>query len=93
MKDNRDRYILALGSVINLLESIENDEPSRVVHLAKRSFLHRRIPYCDDFDITTDQDAIKEINAIVDSINQNRINGTVEYDVLKPLFNQLIDKV
>jgi hypothetical protein len=95
-KNNSD-YLLALGSMINLLESLENNESSRVMHLAKRSFLHREIPYYDKYlDINKsnkNETQINEINSIINSINKNRLNGVTEYKTLKPLFNQLTKRL
>jgi len=93
-------YSMALGSLINLIESIENNEPTRTRHLARRSFLHREIQHYDDFfnsdkytaAITpSNKDAVAEINIIVDTINSYRIEGVTEYDILQPLLSKIFE--
>jgi|SaaInlStandDraft_6_1057023.scaffolds.fasta_scaffold324292_1 hypothetical protein len=95
-------YILALGSVINFIESIENDEPSRTRHLAKRSFLHREVPYYEAYfssenfnNIINDEnkESISEINSIVDTINSCRLEGIVEYEAIQPLVLRIINLI
>lgn len=95
-------YILALGSVINFIESIENDEPSRTRHLAKRSFLHREVPYYEAYfssenfnNVINDENEenIREINSIVDTINSCRLEGVVEYEVIQPLVFRIINLI
>lgn len=98
---NKD-YILALGSAINFIESIEDGEPSRTRHLAKRSFLHREIPHYEVYfgderfsDVVNDENraVVKEINSIVDTINSCRLKGVVDYDVIQPLVLRIINLI
>jgi hypothetical protein len=95
-------YILALGSVINFIESIENDEPSRTRHLAKRSFLHREVPRYEVYfssenfnNVINDanKESVSEINSIVDTINSSRLEGVVEYEVIQPLVSKIINLI
>jgi|APSaa5957512535_1039671.scaffolds.fasta_scaffold300360_2 hypothetical protein len=95
-------YSLALGSVINLLESIEDNESSRTMHLAKRSFLHRELPYYEDFfskerymNVITDKNKadMKKINNTIDIINSYRLKGIIEYKEIKPLISKIIDLI
>jgi hypothetical protein len=92
-------YILALGSVINFIESIDNNEPSRTRHLAKRSFLHREIPHYEMYfssenfnDVVNDanKESVDKINSVVDAINFYRLEGTVEFEVIQPLVLKII---
>jgi hypothetical protein len=78
--------------VINFIESIENDEPSRTRHLAKRSFLHREVPYYEAyFNNDANKENVSEINSIVDTINSCRLEGVVEYEVIQPLVFRIIN--
>jgi hypothetical protein len=91
-------YFLALGSMINLIESIDNNEPTRTRYLARRSFLHREVQHYDDFFNSnkynvvinpSNKDSVDKINSIVDSINAYRLEGGTEYEVLQPLLSKI----
>jgi hypothetical protein len=88
--------------VINFIESIENDEPSRTRHLAKRSFLHREVPRYEVYfssenfnNVINDanKESVSEINSIVDTINSSRLEGVVEYEVIQPLVLKIINLI
>jgi len=93
------QYLLVLGGVINYLESIEEQAPSRVRYLAKRTFIHREIPYYDDHFssdkycgvITPDnQNTISQVNNFVDQINHHRTNDSTDYDAIRNLVDKVI---
>jgi len=95
-------YIMALGSVINFIEGIESDEPSRTRHLAKRSFLHREIPHYEMYfssenfnNIINDanKDNVNQINSVVDTINSYRLEGIVDYEIIKPLVSKITNLI
>ncbi|MBT4079561.1 MAG: hypothetical protein HOL17_06335 [Gammaproteobacteria bacterium] len=95
-------YLLALGGVMNYLESIEERASSRVRYLAKRTFLHREVPHYDVYFsegkylnvvVLENQVAIEQVNNIVDEINSNRSDGNIDYDVIYPLVNQIIQLI
>jgi len=102
-KSNISRdYIMALGSVINFIESIEDNEPPRTRHLAKRSFLHREVLHYEMYfdggsfnDVINDinKERVSEINSIVDAINSYRLQGVVEYEVIQPLVSKIINLI
>jgi len=92
-------YLLALGSVLNYLEAVEEREPSRVRYMAKRSFLHREVPYYDSYfndnkymDVITleNQEAILKINHIVDKMNEHRVSGEADYDFLRNQVDEIV---
>jgi len=95
-------YIMALGSVINFIEGTESDEPSRTRHLAKRSFLHREIPHYEMYfssenfnNIINDanKDNVNQINSVVDTINSYRLEGIVDYEIIKPLVSKITNLI
>jgi len=92
-------YLMALGSVINFIESVENNEPSRVRHLARRGFLHREIPRYEVYfsskrydNVVNDlnKDSVAKINSIVRTINAYRVDGILEFDLIKQLLLKII---
>jgi len=84
---NKD--IVSLGSLINLIESYENKENSRVLHLAKRSFLHREITL-DNSILSKDKSKQVKMEEILNKINSLRLEGETSYDILNPLFRELV---
>jgi len=93
------QYLLVLGGVINYLEAVEEQAPSRVRYLAKRTFVHREIPYYDVYFssnkysgvITSDnRDTIYQINHAVDQINSYRTSDSIDHDAVQCLVDKIV---
>ena len=92
-------YMLALGGLVNYLEAIEDQEPSRVRYLAKRTFLHREIPHYDVYfssdrfvDVVTpkNQVVVVQINQKIDQINEYRTKQVLDHQDLRDLLDEVV---
>lgn len=86
----------AFGNLTNYLERIRENDPPRTKHLAKRSFLHRSIPHYEEFfdpsvyeNVITDKnkETIRNINLVIDKINESRKENLKE-DPNLPIYEQ-----
>ena len=90
-------YKREFGSVENYLIRVDKNQPKRIQHLAKRSFLHRAIlkyseacgevPECLKLPV-------QRLDEIVDSLNRIRESCSekdkLDYDVLSGLYHDAI---
>ena len=92
-------YRLAFGHLENLIRRKQKKEHHRWIKLAERSFLHRPfLKYEEYFDsaehenlITKEnEEVVKELNSIVDLLNQMRDKKNTDLEQLTRIWNQLI---
>ena len=91
-------YMLALGSIKNFLDRIENNESNRSIFLATRSLKDRRVfQYQEKFSPEEQESPINEqnrpiveqINLLVDKLNIERENLLFKNQDSKELYRRL----
>ena len=92
-------YRLAFGNLTNYLERISEGDPARTRHLAKRTFLHRRIPKYEEYfdsqeydNVINDQNraVVELINEVVEKLNASRTQGVTDFKTLHSFKEKLL---
>ena len=92
------RYMLAFGSLDNLLRRIEKNEHPRWKNLAKNAFLHRPIlRYVEFFSCeryenavtNRNKQAVDELDRIVGELNMMREGNDLNYERLSILYSKV----
>ncbi|MBT3175225.1 MAG: hypothetical protein HN336_10295 [Lentimicrobiaceae bacterium] len=93
------KYLIALGSVMNYIEAVEEEAPSRVRYMTKRTFMHRVVLYYDIYfnedkyiDVVTEStsDAVLKINSYVDKINALRESEQLDHEELRNMVDEIV---
>ena len=88
-------YLKAFGTVDNCVRRVVNEEGSRWIKLAHRSFLGRRILLYEEFfnpdeydEVVNDKNrqAVNQLNQIVSKLNEMRDQGDTDHEKLSDLW-------